>query len=527
MPYSVSDLIITDPAFKKLFITLLNLRSRVDSGFTYNTLSLSASESPPPVRNLSSLKKSAGEEPENLRSPLAADEVILKSLDNLLSYLTSLSFIDTGTSFQDDLTDYINSLNAWGAAFLPYYSTLSTGLISNAYEPRHLLVFTIPADALLYFILLMDNIRSYLDSRKLSNPALQSASFHNRLQQQLKSYADKAQTFEGTIAALNEKYINLEDQIQSITKARDFIAGIETVKAQIEAASDRVNTAATNVDNVNRVFESARQIIQYHEEKKDKYDRDLNSLSSRTEELLSKNNDLQSEIKDLLKGAVKVTLARDFQDKSSSLQQRQKKWYITLFVDLALILAWNFFHLSPSFYGTWVSFTPGITAPDGSVNLWLNFLYTEVTGLPLFWLAWLATTNIRATFKLMEDYDYKATAAKTYVGYRDEALDLEKGEDSQPLKKKVFTTVIDRLEEHPLRVMDRHLAGSPLHELIELLLSPRVQKILSDTGQEGADYVKELIKESLNEQHKKAGLPESASSGDSPESPSRGKGGAE
>ncbi|MCF5946209.1 hypothetical protein L2249_23165, partial [Xanthomonas perforans] len=82
-------------------------------------------------------------------------------------------------------------------------------------------------------------------------------------------------------------------------------------------------------------------------------------------------------------------------------------------------------------------------------------------GAPV-WLAWVATTQIGQRFRLAEDYAYKAALAAAYEGYRSEAARLDPLMEGQ-----LFSIALTRLDELPLRLVDNHVAGSPLHELIK------------------------------------------------------------
>ena len=81
---------------------------------------------------------------------------------------------------------------------------------------------------------------------------------------------------------------------------------------------------------------------------------------------------------------------------------------------------------------------------------------------PGVWLALIATKQIGQRFRLAEDYGYKASLAKAYEGYRTEAANLD------PLfTAQLFAVALGRLEELPLRTIDKDVAGSPLNDLLQ------------------------------------------------------------
>lgn len=94
-------------------------------------------------------------------------------------------------------------------------------------------------------------------------------------------------------------------------------------------------------------------------------------------------------------------------------------------------------------------------------HLWvLIFLSILSLGAPI-WFAWIATKQIGQRFKLSEDYAFKASVAKAYEGYRKEASRID-----EDMEKRLFSSALERLEEPPLRVMEKEHYGSPWHELI-------------------------------------------------------------
>ncbi|CAH0141366.1 hypothetical protein SRABI05_00303 [Agrobacterium fabrum] len=86
------------------------------------------------------------------------------------------------------------------------------------------------------------------------------------------------------------------------------------------------------------------------------------------------------------------------------------------------------------------------------------------------WFAWVSTKQISMTLKLAEDYAFKAAVSKAYEGYRTEAIEID-----PLLKGRLFSSALDRLEEAPIRLMDKDNHGSPLQELLS---NPSIRKSL-------------------------------------------------
>lgn len=97
---------------------------------------------------------------------------------------------------------------------------------------------------------------------------------------------------------------------------------------------------------------------------------------------------------------------------------------------------------------------------DVSYNvLWINVTFTALSVSAPVWFAWFLTRQIGQRFRLAEDYSYKATVAAAYEGYRAEAAQID-----ADLAKRLFEIALERLDEAPLRLIEKESPGSPAHE---------------------------------------------------------------
>lgn len=102
--------------------------------------------------------------------------------------------------------------------------------------------------------------------------------------------------------------------------------------------------------------------------------------------------------------------------------------------------------------------------PGVALNWGLLVMQIALAALSLgapVWVAWVATKQIGQRFRLAEDYAYKAALSAAYEGYRSEAAELD-----PLLKAQLFSIALTRLDEIPLRLVEQHVAGSPMHELL-------------------------------------------------------------
>ncbi|HDU8427912.1 TPA: hypothetical protein RG034_003364, partial [Acinetobacter baumannii] len=83
----------------------------------------------------------------------------------------------------------------------------------------------------------------------------------------------------------------------------------------------------------------------------------------------------------------------------------------------------------------------------GIISIQIVLSFTSV--LAPLWFAWLATKQISQRFKLAEDYDFKASVAKAYEGYKKEAAKID-----VDFEARLFNVALTRLEEAPLRLVE-------------------------------------------------------------------------
>jgi hypothetical protein len=105
-------------------------------------------------------------------------------------------------------------------------------------------------------------------------------------------------------------------------------------------------------------------------------------------------------------------------------------------------------------------------------------------GAPV-WMAWLATKQIAHSFRLSEDYGYKAAMAKAYEGFKGEAINIDK-----QFEARLFAAALERLGENPIRLLSETQPGSPMHEFMN---RPEIQKIF-DKFPEAGNLISDALK---------------------------------
>lgn len=153
-----------------------------------------------------------------------------------------------------------------------------------------------------------------------------------------------------------------------------------------------------------------------------------------------------------------IGLGKEFENRALSLQTNLKWLSVALVFVLVISGLISFFRLKE--IHNVIDIKP-LSLP----LVWANVIAMFASLGPPVWLAWLITRQIGQRFRLAEDYNFKASVAKAYAGYREEAGRLNDVE----FERRLFETTIRKIEEEPLRHIDKENESSPIHNLINKL----------------------------------------------------------
>lgn len=106
-----------------------------------------------------------------------------------------------------------------------------------------------------------------------------------------------------------------------------------------------------------------------------------------------------------------------------------------------------------------------------------------------FWFAWISTRQISQSFKLSEDYAFKAAASRAFEGYRSQAVLIDKN-----LEARLLESAITRFDELPLRLLDPTSHSSPLAEILSSDALQRAMRTVPDF----ADSLRRFAVEALS-----------------------------
>lgn len=257
-----------------------------------------------------------------------------------------------------------------------------------------------------------------------------------------------------TASTIGRRVQLANDQLDN---ALSRINGLDATTARILRAAD----AAEKLDLTTQELDEAIKHANYSKESVLKLQftaeeaaRAAGSASDVVKMLEGNAADIMKKIEAVYGASTTVALANSFDQKAKDLNKSVGLWVLVLLGGLLL--------------GVLVGqerFPTLLNALENKPNWGVVAMYMLISALSLgpgVWLAWIATKQIGQRFRLAEDYGYKASLAKAYEGYRAEAANLD------PIfKAQLFAVALGRLEELPLRTIDKDVSGSPLNDLLQ------------------------------------------------------------
>ena len=264
---------------------------------------------------------------------------------------------------------------------------------------------------------------------------------------------------------------DLARRLRSIqSELTELIPNKDDIKSQIELIRKATEAAETLPTDLESLKEARGKVSKFSTDAAESFGK-IDSYQMQIEKSSKEINEKKDEAEKLVaqcEEAYKITttkgLAAAFDQRANKLAFSVTKWVIGLLIALGAgiyIGSLRFEVLNKA-----------LNNQRDNGHIWIQiFLSVLSLGAPI-WFAWLATKQIGQRFKLSEDYAFKASVAKAYEGYRKEAARIDEN-----LEKRLFSSALTRLEEAPLRLMEKEQYGSPWHELIS---SSQFQEALDD-----------------------------------------------
>ncbi|MCZ8113477.1 hypothetical protein [Silanimonas sp.] len=237
----------------------------------------------------------------------------------------------------------------------------------------------------------------------------------------------------------NKSLDGIELKVAAINSAYDAADRLPTTQTELASALQDVEKAAREAERLNGKAAAASSEVDKLKVKLDEAEREAQATLEK--------------VRAAYRAATSQGLAQAFSDKSNSLTQSMLLWVLVLLGSLlaaGILSHQRFPQILTAVTGT----------PDWGVVL-LNLALGALSVAPAVWVAWIATKQIGQRFRLAEDYAYKAALSTAYEGYRAEASKLDPLFEAQ-----LFAIALGRLDELPLRLVEKDVHGSPWHELV-------------------------------------------------------------
>lgn len=252
------------------------------------------------------------------------------------------------------------------------------------------------------------------------------------------------------IELLEPRSAEIEKKIDEIDRAHaaaeQLPADLEELSSQRDELKEIIDAAtklSASIEATNaKVCDGEGSFNQYVAETKDKFEK----LQTTATVMINKSEQA-------LRGSTGVGLANAFENRKKSLTLAGAFWTLGLIIALACIFAIGAERIS--------ALKEVLIADRPATIIWANALLAVFgVGAPV-WFAWLSTKQIGVNFRLAEDYAFKASVSKAYEGYRTEAVQID-----TELQRRLFETALTRIDEAPIRLLDKDTHSSPLHELL-------------------------------------------------------------
>lgn len=281
--------------------------------------------------------------------------------------------------------------------------------------------------------------------------------------------ANRLRSIKSQIDGLIPDQSILSSQIQLINNAVESAESLPTDLQSLKDAREKVDK------NRSEAAELYGKIDDYHQKSR--------TISETLSQLETEAKQIVAQCEEAYRVTTSVGLAAAFDERAKRSERAMVAWVVGLLIALA--------------YGSCVGASRialmtevlKTTEPQwGIIGLHIVLSLLSI-GAPL-WFAWLATKQINQHFRLSEDYAFKASISKAYEGYRREAARLD-----EVFAAQLFSSALSRLDEAPLRLVEKDTHGSPWHELLS---TPSFKKAVGQIPELKKDFLDLLRRKSSN-----------------------------
>lgn len=281
-------------------------------------------------------------------------------------------------------------------------------------------------------------------------------------------------TLDGLSRALAPALKDIDEvAAESSQKAQRVVKRLRALETRLSDAEPRSNKISDMVERIEQAYEAADQLPA-----------DLQSLAEDRENIKTLLKSAQADFADIHRTTAAATAsasnlaAKEVEAKSvlehchSAYSAATSQGLAAAFAERSASLAMSMWIwagafvialIAGAYFGSQRVHEIGELLKNPAMTNWalgVNLLLAALSvGAPI-WFGWLATKQINQRFRLSEDYAFKASVSRAYEGYRREAARIDKD-----METRLLASALARLDEQPLRFVERENHGSPWHEL--------------------------------------------------------------
>lgn len=279
------------------------------------------------------------------------------------------------------------------------------------------------------------------------------------------------------LEGLEPRSAEIDKKISEIETAHAAAEQLPVDMAELASRREELRKQSDEVVRLAASTEAAHQLAVRH---RDNVSQAAEATEKRLQAIEEQAQSALDRAERALSGATGVGLARAFEKRREGLALATILWTVCLAI--ALAAAW------------WIGKERVAALKEVLVDgkspsiIWANVFLTVLgLGGPI-WFAWLSTKQIGTTFRLSEDYGFKASVSQAYEGYRSEAVQMD-----EALKVRLFATALDRIEEAPIRLVDPTYHSSPVQEFVAMPAIKKQLDALPDVSGEVISFIKEKL----------------------------------
>ncbi|TGN18850.1 hypothetical protein [Leptospira idonii] len=346
-----------------------------------------------------------------------------------------------------------------------------------------------------------------IDTKLLQNIESKINGANTHIQYFFNGHGDKAiPAYIATIECIKQQLnplFNLETLTDTTILPNRIAKKLRSIQAELNEIIPQKDDLLKQINIINNATEAAENLpvdlesLKLARDKSKNTIDELENFSAKCKELFEKSTGLTEKIEiqkneaekliNRCEEAYRITttkgLAAAFDQRATRLSRSMWTWVLGLIISLSSAVflgSKNFDSLKNIFEN-----------PNAESFLQLTVSFISL-GAPI-WFSWLATKQIGQRFKLAEDYAFKASVAKAYEGYRKEAARI-----NEKLEAQLFESILTRLDEPPLRLVESSLHGSPWHEFLSSVDFQSALKNIPDLQ----EYLFNFLKNSKSITHK-------------------------